>query len=363
MREGGGRIDLPKADAPLLFADPTSLSFGLVGTGETQSKTIAITDAGGGPAPWTAAIAAQSSVKGAGLSLSSPSVVAGTAPLNVTLTVAADAAEGDATGWITLTRGGDLRRIPYWFHVEIPRLGEEPHRTLTKAGLYGGNTAGGKSLVSTYRYPEQGLACNCKTGVPLNLSGPEQVFRFVLRKTVANFGVAVVSHANGVSIQPRLVAAGDENRLQGFSALPVDINPYRGYGRVVPAVGAVLPKPGAYDIVFDTPFGAKPGAFTFRFWINDTTRPTIRLLPSRNHAIRLAVADTGSGIDRGSLDVKVDGKLRTYTYARNVLTIPVRPGAHRVAVVAGDYQETKNMEDVGPVLPNTRTYVGRVSVR
>ena len=52
---------------------------------------------------------------------------------------------------------------------------------------------------------------------------------------------------------PRLVVAGDENRLLGFSALPVDINPYRQYGRVVPSVGAILPKAGAYDIVFDTP--------------------------------------------------------------------------------------------------------------
>jgi len=87
----------------------------------------------------------------------------------------------------------------------------------------------------------------------VNLSGPEQVFRFVLKRRVANFGAAVVSHAKGVSIAPRLIVAGDENRLVGFSALPVDINPYRQYGRVVSTVGAVLPKLGAYDIVFDTP--------------------------------------------------------------------------------------------------------------
>ena len=363
-REGGGRIDLPRADTPLVFADPTSLSFGLVGAGETQSKTIALTDAGGGTAPWTAAFAPQSTVKGAALTLSAPTAAAGATPLGVTLTVAADAVEGDGTGFVTLTRGSDVRRIPYWFHVEKPLLGQEPHRTLVKPGLYGGNTSTGKSLVSTYRYPEQGLACNCKTGVPLNLSGPEQVFRFVLRKNVANVGVAVVSHATGVAVQPRLVAAGDENRLQGFSALPVDINPYRGYGRVVPAVAAVLPKPGAYDVVFDTPAGAKPGAFTFRFWVDDSTPPRVRLLPSRKHAIRLAVSDTGSGVDLGSLEVKVDGKLRSHTYARNVLTIPgLTAGTHRVAVVVGDYEETKNMEDVGPVLPNTRHFSARVTVR
>jgi hypothetical protein len=126
----------------------------------------------------------------------------------------------------------------------------------------------------------------------------------------------------------------------------------------------VLPKPGAYDIVFDTPAGATPGAFTFRFWVDDSTPPRVRSLPSSAHAIRLAVADGGSGIDAKSLDVKVDGKLRQFTLARNVLTIRgVAAGTHRVSVVVGDYQETKNMEDVGPVLPNTRRFSARVAVR
>jgi subtilisin family serine protease len=362
-REGGGRIDLPRADAPLVFVSPTSLSFGLVGHGETQSRQIALTDAGGGPAPWTATIAAQSSVRGAALTLSAPTAAAGTG-IGATLTVAADAAEGDGVGFVVLTRGTDVRRIPYWFHVEVPRLGEEPHRTLGKPGVYGGDTAGKKSLVSTYRYPEQGLACNCKTGVPLNLSGPEQVFRVVLQKPVANVGVAVVSHANGVTVAPRLVAAGDENRLQGFSALPVDINPYRGYGRVVPAVAAILPKPGAYDIVFDTPAGAKPGRFTFRFWVNDTAPPRIRLLRSAPHAARFAVVDGGSGIDPGSIDLRVDGRIRQFTLARGVLTVRrLTAGVHRVDLTVSDFEETKNMEDVGPVLPNTRHFAGRVSIR
>ena len=71
--------------------------------------------------------------------------------------------------------------------------------------------------------------------------------------------------------------------------------------RVEPVVGAIRPAPGEYDVVFDTPAGAKPGAFTFRFWVNDTTPPVVRVLPSVRGAIRLAVTDTGAGVDRSTL--------------------------------------------------------------
>jgi hypothetical protein len=32
-------------------------------------------------------------------------------------------------------------------------------------------------------------------------------------------------------------------------------------------------------------------------------------------------------------------------------------------VTAADYQETKNMEDVGPILPNTRTFTASFVLR
>jgi subtilisin family serine protease len=362
IREGGGRIDLVRADNPLLFTDPTSLSFGLVKRGAHASRSIALTDAGGGPGPWTASIAAQSTSRGAALSLSAATVAAGST-LDVSLTVDAAAAEGDATGFIELTRGADVRRIPYWFHVEVPLLGREKHATIRGPGLYGGNTAGKPSRVSSYRYPEGGLACNCKTGVQTDLSGPEQVFRFVLKKPAANFGAVLVSHARGVRVSPRLVLAGDENRLLGYTGLPVNLNPYSGFGRVEPVVGAVLALPGAYDFVFDTPAGGKPGKFTFRVWVNDTTPPRIRALPSRRGEIRLALTDSGSGVDLGSVKARVDGRTARFTYDRGVLTLHrVAAGQHRVSLTASDNQEAKNMEDVGRILPNTRTFSATLSV-
>jgi len=204
--------------------------------------------------------------------------------------------------------------------------------------------------------------------VPLDLSGPEQVFRFVATKPLVNFGAVVTSHGQGVRISPRLVVAGDENRLVGQTGLPANINPYKGYGQTTPAVGAVLSVPGAYDFVFDTPARGKPGPFTFRLWVNDTTPPRIRLLAStvrRPQRIRFAVTDAGSGVDPASIVVKVDGRTQDAAFAGGIVSVrqAVSPGTHHVSVTASDYQETKNMEDVGPILPNTRTLQTMVLVR
>jgi subtilisin family serine protease len=361
-REGGGRIDLARADDPLLFASPTGLSFGLVQRGQTVTRTIDVADAGGGPAPWTVTLASQSAPAGSTLTVT-PAVVPGTS-VTVTLTTASDAAEGEGVGFVVLSRGTDVRRLPYWFRATAPQLAGEPRTLLRGPGLYRGNTAGKPSRVSSYRYPEAGGAAS----VPLDLSGPEQVFRFVAARTLVNFGAVVTGHAAGVRVSPRLVVAGDENRLVGQTGLPANINPYQGYGRPTAAVGAVLSLPGAYDFVFDTPAGGTPGAFTFRVWVNDTTPPRIRLLtrtvtlPQR---IRFALTDAGSGVDPGSIALTVDGRSRAFTYDRGIVSAEkgIRPGAHRVSVTVSDYQETKNMEDVGPILPNTSTQQATVVVR
>ena len=39
------------------------------------------------------------------------------------------------------------------------------------------------------------------------------------------------------------------------------------------------------------------------------------------------------------------------------------PGKHRLKVSVADYQETKDNENVGPVLPNTRTLATTFRVR
>jgi subtilisin family serine protease len=364
LRQGGGRIDLVRADRPLIFTNPTSLGWGLVRRGFTGTKQLATTDAGGGTTAWKVSIHTQSLPHGAKLVPQSKTVTAGDR-LGVRLVVSPTAHAGDGAGFVVLTRSSDVRRIAFWFHVEAPRLALDPHRILRGPGLYRGSTAGKASRVSTYRYPQRGLA----PGVPTRLGGPEQVFRFALRRQVANFGIVIVDHARGVRVSPRLVADNDENRVVGYTGIPASLDPYQGFDRPEPVVGAVLPAAGSYEFVFDTPTGANPGAFTFRFWVDDTSPPSIRLLQHRRtigRPIRVAVRDPGSGVDPRSLHARIGGTSVHVTYSAGVLllrTKGLRAGKKAVRITASDYQETKNMEDVGPVLPNTRVLHTTVTLR
>ena len=104
-----------------------------------------------------------------------------------------------------------------------------------------------------------------------------------LKKPATNFGV-VDHRARGRACRSSLASssAGDENRLTGYPALPVNLNPYLAqFGDPVLAAGAVRPLAGAYDVVFDSPTAAGAGSFTFRYWVNDTTPPTLTLLQPR----------------------------------------------------------------------------------
>ena len=56
MRAGGGVINLPRADNPLVFAAPVALSFGLVGPTATQTQQVDLTDAGGGAGGWAVSL-------------------------------------------------------------------------------------------------------------------------------------------------------------------------------------------------------------------------------------------------------------------------------------------------------------------
>ncbi len=364
LRAGGGRIDLVRANRPLLFTSPTSVGWGLVRRGFSGTKQLSTADAGGGNAPWLVSIHQQSMPRGAKLTPQAKTLVGGS-PLALRLTISQTAAAGDGTGYVVLTRGADVRRVAFWFHVEIPRLGLDPHRILRGPGLYHGNTAGKASHVASYRYPQRGLA----PGVPTRLGGPEQVFRFTLRRPVANFGAVVVRKARGVRVSPRLVTANDENRVVGYTGIPARLNPYEGFYRGEPVVGAVLPEPRTYEFVFDTPTRARPGPFVFRFWVDDTSPPSIRILGHKDRIgrpIRVAVRDSGSGVDPRSLKARVGRRWVRFRYDRGVLllrTKGLRPGKQALMVRASDYQEAKNMEDVGPVLPNTRVLHTKVTLQ
>jgi subtilisin family serine protease len=353
-RVGGGRIDLARAATPLVFASPSAVSFGLLRPSASAQAQVQLTDAGGGAGTWNVALTTGADAVRVPATVSVPGALA------MSATVPAAAADGERTGWIVLSRGGETRRIPFWLGITVPTL-PAPSATLTRAGVHRGSTAGRPSRVSSYRYPAGGGA---------TLAGPEQVFRVRITRPVANFGVAIVSRGRGVTVQPRIVRAGDEGAQVGYTSLPLNLNPYMPEFRErSPASGANVPAAGSYDVVFDSPTAAGAGAFSFRFWLDDKAPPRVRLLTrsvTSNGNVVVSVTDAGSGVDPSTLHASIDGGERTGRLVRGRLRLPVgglRPGRHTVSVQASDFQETKNDENVSAILPNTSRLTATFAVR
>ena len=109
------------------------------------------------------------------------------------------------------------------------------------------------------------------------------------------------------------------------------------------------------------------GKFTFRFWLNDVTPPSVKLLGYSGGVLRLAISDRGSGVDPGSIIAGIDGNANVDgSYAKGVLSIrtgSLSGGKHTIEVDVSDYQEAKNMEDVLRILPNTRVFKTSFTVR
>ena len=158
------------------------------------------------------------------------------------------------------------------------------------------------------------------------LNGPERVFRFRIAKAVANAGVVVTQLGRGSAVEPRIVAGVDENRLTGYAGLPVNHNPYMDEFREGVGAAAVLsPARGDYAVVFDSATRAGAGAFTFRFWVNDVTPPTVRLRTrnvARGTPLAVSLVDAGSGIYPQSIRVVVDGSSTRATLRGGFLSIP-----------------------------------------
>ncbi len=342
-RAGGGVVDLPRADVPLLFASPTGLSFGALAQGAVVSRTVTLSDAGGGQGDWTVTVVTQ----GASGSVAAPPAV--TVPGDLTVTATGGASSGDESGYVVLTRGSDIRRIPFWFLTTASALAGEPKLPLNRPGTHTGTTAGAPALVTRYRYP---------TGGDVAYPGPERVYRIHLPAGVANAGVAVLAG----NVFPHITLEGSEDRLAGYTALPLDLNPYRttfGARRRIAAV--VLPAGGTYDVVFDsTRSGGAP--FTFRYWVSDVTPPRLHIRSTRG-SIVVAAADTGSGVDPASITATLDGKKAAVHFGSGAIRIQAAKGRHRLVLSVADYEETKNMEDVAKILPNTVTLRATLRVR
>lgn len=364
-RQGGGIINLVRADNPLVFGQPTSISFGFVQPGQSPTRSVQLTDAGGGGGQWSVSIRHQ--VAGVA-SVSAPAAVTVPGRLDLTATPAGTT-QGEVTGFVVLTRGTETRRLPFWLRANAPALGRAARSTLRRTGTFSGNTRGRRALVDSYRYPDNPLGA----GVRTVLRGPEHVFRLTLARAVENFGVAILSRDAGAGVEPRVVAAGDENRLTGYAGLPLNLNPYlTSFLRPALVAGALRPAAGVYDIVFDSPGADSAGTFRFRFWINDQTPPTIRVVSrtvSPGRGVVVSITDAGAGVNPTLLRATIDGDFATIRYSRAtgravvVASEPLARGRHQLVFRASDYQETKNNENVLRILPNTRRFTAAFTVR
>jgi hypothetical protein len=364
--QGGGVVSLTRADQPLLFAEPSGVSLGLLARGATIRGTIRLEDAGGGTGTWQVAELRPSASAGAA-SLGLPATVEVPGELTWEVTTPATAAQGDVTGYIELRRDADVRRVPFWGRVSVPALARHrPGRALARVGVYRATTEGGPELVASYRYPED----PGRLGVTTVLRGPELVYLVGMGPGMANFGVVVTQRAPGSRVEPRVVAEFDENRLTGYAGLPIAHNPYlENFREPLLAAGALSPAPGQYNIVFDSATSAGAGRFTFRFWVNDVTPPTLRLrtrAAAIGDPIVVAATDTGSGVYADEILATVDGRRVGAKYRRGVVRVDtsrLTPGRHRLRLRVSDYQEAKNTENVARILPNTRTLTASFTIR
>jgi hypothetical protein len=111
-----------------------------------------------------------------------------------------------------------------------------------------------------------------------------------------------------------------------------------------------------YDVVFDTPRGARSGDSLSVLARRHST--SVGQCSAFERLPELAVRDSGAGVDPVSLQARIDGNFVPVTFGSGRARLSLAGdgrGRHTLSFTAADYQETKNMENVARILPNTRT--------
>jgi minor extracellular serine protease Vpr len=377
--EGGGLVSLPRADAPLLFTDPVSLSYGDLNVSRgsrSSAQLVRLVDAGGGTGTWQLGLSPQSA--SAGATLDFPATVdippGGEVDVPIVARAAAGAAAGDDYGFVVLRRGTQTRRIPYLFLVTRPTLASATPIDLKTEQL--GDTRTGPSRVDVYRYPSQPFGPPpTYVGKPMDESGAEQVYVTRLNEPAANLGVAVLAASPNALIHPWLLGSLDENDVQGYAGTPVDVNALTfDFELDIGAAATVFPRQKAYYVAVDSGSDAftgehLPGQYVLRSWVNDVTPPRIQVLTPRvargRPTIAARVLDAGAGVDPLSLvigyrRVLVGAAAYDPVSGLALFPLPVQAPtlvAARTSTVfeASDFQETKNVNTTGSnIMPNTQ---------
>jgi len=401
--EGAGLARVGAADRPLVFTDPQSLSFGYLDVNAgAASRTIpvAVSDAGDGAGTWTIEIQAQTASSGAGVEAAPVTVpTGGVAMVQVVARAAAGAAGGDNFGFLLLRRGSDVRRIPYAFSVTRPAL--TGVRVVPLRASQSGDTRSGEDRARVYRWPTSPFAILGIFGVDPSVSddGKETVYALDLPRQAVNAGVVVVRPAPKINasitsllssnapIHPWFLGSLDENDVLGYAGIPVNVNGLMpDFLFNVGAAGGVFLPAGRYYVSVDSgrdPFTGRSlaGPYVLRSWVNDVRPPVVQLLTRTISAGRptivARVTDAKSGVDPLSLLLQGGPTGRTFEIGATSFDpatgiaafsipreqIPLEPGPAFMKIVAGDFQEAKNIntESKSP-MPNTRFHGIRMEV-
>jgi hypothetical protein len=310
----------------------------------------------------------------------------GEVDLPVSAHVAAAAATGDDMGFVVLTKGTVTRRIPYYFEVTKPALANVPATELKAAQT--GNTVTGQNRVSQYRFPAWpfGPAPTYGGTPPFSEPGAEKLYTIQISQPVVNFGVSVLSQSANSEIDPWVLGSKDENDVQGYAGIPVNVNGLMyDYRADTETAGAAFPLAKRYYISVDSgsdEFTGRslPGNYLLTAWINDLTPPSVRLLTTRLSAGRPTIVarilDGQSGVDPLSLAFNYNGRvllgasaydpasgLTLFAIPGNAPKITAAKKKKSVVTIASDNQEAKNVNTIGAnVMPNTNYRPSKIAV-
>jgi minor extracellular serine protease Vpr len=376
--EGGGLVDLPHADRPLVFTEPASLSFQDLNVNfrsDSRALVVRVTDAGDGAGTWQVQLVPQSTSNGASLDVPPALFVptGGEADLVAVARGSANAEAGEDYGFIVLRRGEVIRRIPYEFFVGRPQLGLLQPKRLVRFQL--GDTVNGANRVSTYCCPAAPFSPPPDyVGAPMNQTGTETLYVTSIDKPVANLGVAIEASSAGSLIDPWFLGSPNERDVQGYAGTPINVNELMfDFSIDIGAAGASFPKVQRFYVSVDSgsddfTHQSYPGSYVLRSWVNDVRPPRIQLVTRRVTAGRptivARVIDKGAGVDPLSLVIAYRGVLvgaALYDPTSGIAIFPlpsqasaIPKGRTRAILSASDYQESKNVSSVGDdILPNT----------
>ena len=160
LAAGGGMIDVQAADAPGLFAEPSGVSFGLVRPAHGETRSIELSDAGGGGGVWSV------SAPGLDVAASVDAPAGGSQKLELSLRPPPRTSVGNRSGSIVLTSGTRRVHIRWWGYVERPRLAKQTSRRSRRVAGSRATRARARSSCSTTAGPRVPAAAGSRACIP-----------------------------------------------------------------------------------------------------------------------------------------------------------------------------------------------------